>query len=237
MRVDFSVDTRELNKLAQTVAALKGNLPRQLARSMTYAARDAQQELRQQTPRFVDRPTPGTLRATFVEGATADNLTVRVGFRDQAAKGTAPAEYLQPMVGGGPRPLKRSERQLQGRGLLRAGEFITPADVHPLRLNRYGNIPGPRMVQVLSQLRGFGEQGYNANRRAGTPGGYFIGQPGGLPRGIYARVGRNKRGFHTVFHITRQPKYQPTFPVREILQRKFSQRFPSIFERLVFQAR
>jgi hypothetical protein len=93
------------------------------------------------------------------------------------------------------------------------------------------------MAQVLSQLRGFGEQGYTANRKAGTASNYFIGEPGGLPRGIYARVGPKKRGFHTAFYITRQPRYDATFPVRDILQRKFSQRFPSIFERLVFQAK
>jgi hypothetical protein len=235
--IEFKVDTGDLNKVAKQLARMKGELPKQLARSMTYAAYDAQKELRQQTPRFVDRPTPGTSRATFVEPANADNLAVRVGFRDQATKGTAPARYLQPMVGGGTRPPKRSERQLQSKGLLRSGEFITPTDVHPLRLNKYGNIPGPRMVQVLSQLRGFGEQGYSANRSSGTRSTYFIGEPGGLPRGIYARVGRGKRGFHTVFNITRQPRYEATFPVSQMLQDKFTQRFPSIFERLVFQSK
>lgn len=244
MNFAFNVDTSELNKVARRLSRLRQNFPETLAKSMTYAAYDAQKELKKQTPSFVDNPTKWTINATFVEKATASNLSVRLGFKDYASEGTAAAKYLEPMVAGKPRPAKSTERQLQRRGLLRSGEFIVPTGITPLRLNAQGNIPGPGYVQVLSRVGGFGEQGYNANRAGSARStakrrqrDYFIGQPGGLPRGIYARVGRGQRGFHTVFYITQQPKYERKFPVRTVIQGKFNARFPSIFERIVFAGR
>jgi hypothetical protein len=160
------------------------------------------------------------------------------------------------MVGGGRRSEKRSEAAMQAKGVLRAGEYIVPAEsrpnggVYPLKLNQYGNVPGPAMVRILSRIGGLREQGATQNvsgarrsQRKRRESDFFVGTPGGLPRGIYARVGprpRNggpPRGFHTIFHITRQPRYEPQFPVRDILAKKFSEKFPSIFERLVFASR
>jgi hypothetical protein len=106
------------------------------------------------------------------------------------------------------------------------------------------------MVRILSRIGGLREQGATQNvsvaprsQRKRRESDFFVGTPGGLPRGIYARVGprpRNggmARGFHTIFHITRQPRYEPQFPVRDILAKKFSEKFSSIFERLVFASR
>lgn len=239
----FTVDTSGLSKAAVFFSNLKDRLPSNMAKAMTYAAYDAQKKLRRETPRFVDRPTPWTDRSTFVKPATPQSLAVRLGFKDEAVKGTPAAKYLDPMVAGRPRPLKSSERQLQAAGILRPGEYIIPTGVTPLRLNRYGNLPGSTYTQVLSRLRALGEQGYTANRSDSARSSakrrqrdYFVGTPGGLPRGIYARVGKGQRGFHTVFYITKQPRYTQQFPVRNILQDEFGRRFPSIFERLAFKA-
>lgn len=242
--INFQVDTRELNKLATTVATLQNRLPQTIAKSMTYAAYDAQKKLKAETPRFVDRPTTWTRNSTFVEKATPINLSVRLGFKDYASKGTPAARYLQPMVAGEPRPLKRFERQLQSTGVLRSYEFTTPTGIRPLALNQYGNIPASSLVRLLSRVRGFSQQGYTANRSSSARStakrrqqDFFVGQPNGYARAIYARVGAKQRGFVPVLNITRQPNYRASFPVSSIVQAEFSRRFPSIFERIVFAAK
>jgi hypothetical protein len=250
VKIDFIVDTSQLDKLARFTSALRGNLDKDTAKAMTLAAYDSRDHLKAVTPRYVDRPTKWTTNAVFVQPAKPGNLTARFGFKDTAVKGTPAAKYLQPMVAGQPRALKRSERALQATGVLRGYEYITPANVHPLKLNAYGNLTGATYTQVLSRLSGLREQGSVGNvstssrsQRKRRQSDYFVGEPGGLPRGIYARVGarpRNgglARGFHTVFYITRQPRYQATFPVQQILSKKFAEKFPSIFERLVFKPR
>ena len=93
-------------------------------------------------------------------------------------------------------------------------------------------------------------------------GDYFIGRPGGLPLGIYARLGKKPkgtggpgslkggrpvtsnlpRGFHTVFYVTRQPLYMAKFPVPKILDNTYRNTFGpnlrSALEReLAYQAR
>lgn len=257
MQIDFDIDTRDLNQLAVRVSRIKDRFEDTLSRSMNYAAYDAQKKLRKLTPDYVDQPTPWTQKATFVEPSTSATLAVRLGFKDTAVKGTPAAQYLQPMVAGQRRPLKGSERALQSMGALRSYEYIVPAEarprggVPPLKLNQFGNVPGPQMVKILSRLKAleFGSASTSRrSRRKGAQQDYFIGEPGGLPRGIYARVGPKpsgsgrgrpvtsnlSRGFHTVFNITRQPRYRSSFPVRDIVRTEFSARFPSIFERLVF---
>lgn len=250
MNLSFAVDTSQLDGLARFTSALRGNLDKDIAKAITLAAYDARDYLRNVTPRYVDKPTKWTSNSLFVEKATPSNLSARFGFKDTAVKGAPAARYLQPMVAGGIRQPKRSEAALQSRGVLRSGEFIVPANVHPIKLNQYGNVTGPNMVRILSRISGLREQGATQNvsgsRRSQSKrnqSDFFVGTPGGLPRGIYARVGprpRNgglPRGFHTVFYITRQPRYSPQFPVRDILSKKFSEKFPSIFERLVFGSR
>lgn len=250
MNIDLTIDTSQLDELARFTSAVRGNLDKDIAKAMTLAAYDSRDHLKTVTPRYVDQPTKWTTNAVFVEKAKPGNLTARFGFKDYAVKGTAAAKYLQPMVAGQPRDLKRSERSLQATGVLRSNEYIVPTDVYPLRLNAYGNLSGSTYTQVLSRLKGLRETGYLGNvspaprsQRKRRQSDYFVGTPGGLPRGIYARVGprpRNgglARGFHTVFYITRQPRYKPTFPVQQILAEKFNEKFPSIFERIVFKPR
>lgn len=244
MNFSFKVDTSELDQMAVRLATITNRLPSALARSMTYAARDAEKELKRQTPQFVDRPTRWTLNSTFLKPATTERLEVRFGFKDFATKGTPAAQYLQPMVAGEPRGPKRFERQLQRSGVLRPGEYLTPTGLSPLRFNAYGNIPASSYTQVISRIGGFGQQGYTANRSNSARStskrrqrDFFIGAPGPYERAIYARVGTRQRGFVPVFNITSQPKYNEQFPVRSILQSTFSSRFPSIFERIVFASR
>jgi hypothetical protein len=237
---------RQLDKRVQLLT--DRNVAFMAARAMTRSAQAAQTKLKQDMSRFIDRPTSFTLNSTYVRFAKPTNLSVEVGFKQFASKGTPAGRYLQPMAGGGGRPLKSSERQLQSRGLLPTGRYLVPTGVTPLRLNQYGNLSGSSYTQVISRLGGFGQQGYTANvsRSAASQAkrrqrDYFIGRPGGLPLGIYARLGKRPkggglpRGFHTVFYITRQPNYRATFPISQLLSDAYGQAWP-IELRAAFQA-
>lgn len=264
--INVSINTKDLGGMARFVAALSGNLDKTTAAAMTFAGFDAQNALKAQTPRYVNNPTKWTQNATFVKRATPATLAVTIGFKEWAIKGTPSAVYLQPMVAGEPRRQKSTERQLSSAGIIRPGQFIIPTGVHPLKLNSYGNLSASTYTQVLSRLKALGGagQGYTGSASSSTrsrgrraQADYFMAGPGGLPRGIQARVGpRPKgkggkgskqggrpvtsnlpRGFHTVFYITQQPRYRATFPVPRIIESTFNSRFPSIFERLVFKSK
>ena len=245
VRVDVEGITQTLNHL---FLLSEKNIRYMTARAMTRSAQAAQETLKQQMPRYIrGGPVPFTRNSTYVRFANPGNLTAEVGFKDWASKGTPAGRYLSYMATGTPRAAKSTERQLRSAGILRGNEFITPANVTPLRLNAFGNLTGGQYTQVLSRLKALGQQGYTGNvsssgrsqsKRSNRD--YFVGSPGGQ-RGIYVRVGTRPkgkggkgspnggrpataflpRGFHTAFYITRQPRYRATFPITAILNTAF----------------
>lgn len=250
MDIQFTVDTKDLDRLAQRLSTVRNLFPQHLSQAMTYAAYDAQKKLKAETPNFIDAPTRWTVNSTFVRKATPADLSVSLGFKDQAVKGTPAAQYLQGIVAGEPRQQKPSERQLARSSAVFSNRYLVPTGNKPLPLNTYGNIPASQYTRMLSRIRALGEQGYTANasqsqrsknKRRQTD--FFVGFRGGRPVSIRARVGATgsrggmPRGYVNVFNITKQPNYKQQFPVRSILQSEFGQRFPTIFERIVFQGR
>ncbi len=147
---------KELNLLADPT-----RMARATSTALTRTAKAAQAAVKQAMPRVFDRPTPFTLNSVMIEPATAQTLQSRVFIRDEAFKGTAPVKYLAPQAHGGDRRQKRFERQLQQAGLLPHGMFAVPG--RGAKLDRYGNWDRGQIVQVLSYLQAFGQQGYRAN--------------------------------------------------------------------------
>lgn len=234
MRFSFDIDTRDLDKMARSLAAMKGTTRKHMSGAMNLAAKDAREHLVAVTPRYIDKPTRWTLNSTFVKQSKPENLEVVLGFKDYAVKGTAAADYLQPMIKGGGRKRKGGENLLAAKGL-GGRRYMVPTGATPFKLNQYGNITSGNYTKLYSGLRANRDQGVTSNRGSGTKSRFFVGEPNGLPLGIYARVGRKQQGFHTIFYLTRQPKYEARFPVSEILQREFTRKFPGIFSRLVFR--
>ena len=263
--INVTLNTKELASMARFVASVSGDLDKHTAAAMTFAAFDAQNALKAETSRYINSPTRWTQNATFVKRATTNSLAVTIGFKEWASKGTPAAKYLQPIVAGEPRRQKSTERQLSRVGIIRSGEFITPTENHP-NLNAYGNIPASIYTQLLSRLKALGGagQGYDGSaspsmrsRGRRSQSDYFLGGLNGIARNIQARVGPKpsgtggrgsarggrpvtsnlRRGYQTVFYITRQPRYRATFPVPRIIQSTFDSRFLLIFERLVFKSR
>ena len=129
---------------------------------------------------------------------------------------------------------------------MREDEFAVPA--RGARLNRYGNIPASRVVQILSQLQAAGGSGFDANetdrsrRRAGkSRTRYFaIGGRGNrrqaLPRGIYERRGKKQRKAKGVMMFVKRPVYRAVLGFRSGAQKTSAARLPVNLRRAMDQA-
>jgi hypothetical protein len=205
-----------------------------LADAMTSAGKDSQEHLQRVTPQYVDKPTRYTLSSIgrWPGYVKPPGLSQWIGFK--ATRGGATSHYLEPMVYGGPRPQKRSEERLNSAGIRE--RFLMPTGLSPARLNQYGNITGGTYVMILSQLKAFNLAGYTANasrsarslaKRKKRP--FFVQSLQGInsskaPAAVFARVGRRK--IRPVFTLTNsQPRYDRRFPVPEILEVRYRQRF------------
>jgi len=192
--------------------------------ALTRTAHDAREELRRTLPATFDRPTPYTVNSTYVRPASKADPVAWVGFKDSWDKGVPATRYLLPNVEGGPRREKSMERQLRGSGLLAPGMFAVPGE--EAQMDAYGNMPRSQIVRILSQVRAFGEQGYDANRTNSArsrakrrKNGHFValrGNASGLPPGIYRRDGADAR---PVILFVKRPTYRPRFPFGAIIER------------------
>ena len=206
--LQITLDTSDLSRVTDQLHLLtEQNISYMTAKAMTRSGYAAQQTLRTSMGRYIQGgPTPFTYNSTFVKIARPNNLSIEVGYRQEANKGTAAGRYLNPMTVGGTRPYKSTERQMQRSGLLRSGEYLMPTGVHPLTLNSHGNLSGPVYMRVLSRLKGLYEMGFTANvslsrrsQRKRAQSDFFIttGEPRRgekMHRGIYARVGPRPAG-------------------------------------------
>ncbi|WP_321914807.1 hypothetical protein [Paraburkholderia sp. J11-2] len=237
-------------------------IPYATARALTATAKAAQEAVQAEMKTQFDRPTPYTLNSVYTKPATKADLMARVWIKDDTYKGTPASKYLGPEIYGGDRSLKRFERALQARGLLPAGMVAVPGGA--AELDQYGNVSRGLIVEVLSYLAAFGEQGYKANmsgrkrerlqRGTKTSRGYnyfvLLQREGKLPPGIYKRLayGADPRVAHLaygaakpVFVFVKAPKYKPRLPFFEVAQRvgeaRYEEEFVKAFEAAVSTAR
>lgn len=237
--LDFRIETKGIKELQQFLMAMEGKANRPTAVAMTRTAQMVRQEVKQKTPQFVDQPTRWTMNSTFVKGAKPEKLTALVGFKDWSSSGVPAATYLQPIAAGGTRKHKPFERRLQSRGFLGSSEYAVPSGIAPAKLNTFGNLPAGQYNQVLSRLGAMREVGSMQNatgsRRSRSKQAqltYFVASIGGN-RGIYARQGGSRAIKPVFWFINQAPKYQPTFPIRKIMQDSFQANWPAQFERAI----
>ena len=212
LRFDARRWTRGLSRLERREA------PFALALGLTRTAQDIRGNTVRRMGRVLDRPTRFTLNAFKVVPARKTRPVAIVGFRTFSATSVGNRSYLEPLEFGGPRPPKRFEKRLRRVGVMREDEFAVPA--RGFRLNRFGNIPASRIVQILSQLQAAGGSGFDANetdksrKRAGKSRTRYFAVGGrsnrrqGLPRGIYQRTGRKQRKVKGVMMFVRRPTYR-----------------------------
>lgn len=139
-----------------------------------------------------DRVTPFVGRSPKVFKATAEKLSVSIAptlHTDRSAfvrggkVGVDPQDVLQAQAEGGRRRDKRSEVILRRAGILPNGmQTSIPKTPYPGSDDGRGNLRGPFLVQLISYLQAFGEQGYRANMTAR--------RKRNLQRGTAKQVGR-----------------------------------------------
>lgn len=253
----YEIKSNIADALGFTGQLFYNQIPFATAKALTETAQYAQQAERREMETQFDRPTPYTLDSTYVKPATKADLVARVWIKDDTFKGTPAAKYIGPEVYGGERHLKRFERALQSRGLLPGGMVAVPGSA--AQLDQYGNVTRGQIVEILSFLNAFGEQGYKANMsqrrrdallrgKGGQRGySYFVlpKREGKLPAGVYKRIayGRDQRISHLaysaakpVFVFVRMPRYKPRLAFEEVARRAAEDRFEIEFQQAFDEA-
>lgn len=180
---------------------------------------------------YIDRATPWTRRSLYKRPRRVSPryLNVEIGFKQlDSGKGTPAGEYLTPMATGGTRQQKPFEKQNTSSYL--AQSLFDDIKINKTTLdfdpNQYGNLPQRTYVLISNAIRGRGKLSD------------FIFIRGA---GIYARTGeqtkrkKKNRGSRTLvlprgltklfYRLNRAPRYQKSFPVSDILQDHFTDRF------------
>lgn len=211
-----------------------------VAKSLTQIAKLTQTGVVKEEQSKLDRPTPYTLRSTFVKPATRDNLVAVVGIKDVSPSKTAasPADLLRQQFLGGERIRKNLENYLTRAGMLGSGEYIVPAS--GARLDQYGNISRGQVQQIMSQLRlGLDPYAWKSksvrSKRSVKKAGRIFWSYGGprdahLARGAWIDLGGSV-GVRPLLAVVRRPVYRPRISLDQIANRVVAQHWDRVFEK------
>lgn len=174
---------------AQLTDLQRKHLPRAQVDAADRVGRYVYGALRSEMQEVFDRPTPWTLGGLRYRRPSTGRPSVRIWLEEFGGKGVPAADFLAAEIEGGRRKHKRFEKALIARGLMSASTYAVPGSQAPI--DAYGNVPGPFIVRMLSDLQAFGEQGYRANRRGARRGAkrinyFFVPRKGShLKPGVY----------------------------------------------------
>ena len=229
------------SNLDQLISKLDGLSSRRInsivAATLTATAAEVQKEFKTQAASVFDRPKPFTINSTFISRATAQTLSARVGFKNEASGGRGPGRYLEFEILGGKRTTKAYERLLQSKGFLPSGWVTEPGPA--ARLDSYGNISSSLLSQILIAIRS-GQADTPTTLRTKAKGkaqkAFFIVSPGQytpqtahLSPGIYQTNGG--RGLLKVMNFISPPSYRLRMDLEKIGQRVVDQHFARLFNK------
>tara|TARA_R100000231_G_scaffold72347_1_gene56938 strand:- start:728 stop:1615 length:888 start_codon:yes stop_codon:yes gene_type:complete len=210
-----------------------------LNHSINDVAFQARRDLGNHASRVFSNPRDLTKNAgEVVKKSEPDTLQAKIGLRDFVGKGTAPDVYLRPQVHGSFRNHKRFEKALLARiPQFGPNTFFVPASQNKEFLDPAGMVKGSVIVQMLSHLQAFGEQGYKANIKNPKRALYFA-VPYRSPElsmlhpGIYKRDAIGSDFFKAVFYAVKsQPMYRKRFYYFETVKKTIRKVFPMSFAR------
>lgn len=208
MAVNFSLSGLSITPLIQEMPFL---VKYAASSAINDTAFDFRKRVNNEISKKVHMPRKITRTAGFVfRRANKDKLQAEVGLKDFLPKGTAPDLFLRPLIYGGDRNAKRAEKGLVRAGKLRPGQrLIFINENAPELADTSGDIRGSKMVQILSSIQGFAEQGFRANIKNINRAAYFLvnGQTteDNLHPGIYKWTDKKNKKFKMVFLITDAP--------------------------------
>lgn len=241
MVVDTTVLEKRMTRLARQ------QLPYARSLAANQAAFETRPVIQKAMPLYMDNPTPHTIRGVLYRKGNKQLPAAEVYINDFVGKGTPPVKYLRPLIKGGQRNQKRSERVLQRAGFITQGEGWVPAAV---RRDSRGNVSGGRITQILSGVKAFTAAGSDQNISAASRGRgrrqgrseYFVARGSDrLRRGVWERYGRGRRKIRPVLLFVPLPTYSRQFPFYEIagreLRRRFARAWPNALRRALRTAR
>jgi len=242
-KIPFGGNYASMAKRFSTVA--QSRLQKAVAMGLTDVGFEARKAVQEEMKSVFADPTRFTLSSVRVKPANAskpiNEQSCEVYIRDDYPKtNTSPRKYLLAEELGGQRGNKRSEDRLQTAGLLMPGQQTTPAG-RP--------IGGSEMVQMLSGIKAFGEQGFTANATANTTKRLkakkaFLSKQTGTPffaaksilgegsMGIFKIVAKGKVKAMLWFDLKR-PQYTPRFHFTAVVQDTAKRLFARQVERAI----
>ena len=244
MALTINVDTMGIRDMANTLEGFsQRRMNAAIATAMTRTAREARDTIRDAMPRYLDRPTPYTLRGVFFKGASATRLEARVWFNNEYKSGIPQNRFLYPQVYGGTRNTKRFEKALQAKGAMPPGTFAVPTSF--AKRDAYGGVANGQIAQIISQVGTELAAGYNRSissdklkrkRVFGRAGGQYVAVPyqrGKLKPGIYLAEGRDfgRMGYgrngrmKPIFLFKQALHYTKRVPFYEMAEQVARQRF------------
>jgi len=232
-------------------------LPYAAASAITKVVKAGQKAIVAEMPKVFQGPTPYALNSLYITPANKDNLSGQIAVKTKAGGNAVASEnFVYPGVFGGGRKSKRVETALTYAGVLSPGLWAVTAKASEL-MDQYGNIPGPKIIQLLSYFQGFQEQGFRANmgakgkarlaKRGKTKNGfktingveYFVSQGPGerngrrqhLAAGIYRRKGIHGSDIAPVLIFAkRAPQYRQRLDFSGIAEGVARKEFPAEFQ-------
>lgn len=243
MKIDIKIDSKAIERRLDDL--VRKQLPFATAMAINDSVRGAKDDVQKAMRKAFAGPVPRTINSVRTKLATKAKPEASIWIDREPNKGVAPSRYLAAEILGGPRKHKRFEKALQARGIMPAGSYAVPGAAAPLDSN--GNIPGSFIVQLLSYLQAFGEQGYRSNMTARrmrqihktsrgergfkTIGGamYFVsngtGRTAHLRPGIYKKTGVHGVSVMPLILFVHAPSYSVRLPFSAIVARSIQKSF------------
>lgn len=228
MQYDIRADIKEAEKYL--VGLRKDQIPYATQYAINATLFEARKNVIEAMKRYLDKPTPYTLRGVEVIKANKQKLYGKLMLRDFAAKGTPADRYLIYQIEGKPRKHKGFEVKLIRDGYMDSNQYAIPTRFAPL--DAYGNVSGSYINMISSQLRltpkGMVDQretpaSRQRKRRRKQPR-FFVARKTRtatrhLAEGVYERMGTGDSStIKPIFIFTNgAPKYRKRLPFYETI--------------------
>lgn len=228
--ITITVDTRDALRYLDSVQ--RKQIPFATSVALNKTAKAAQEDIKTEMQRVLDKPKPYTLGGTFMRPSTKTVLEAVVGLKDQAASGRPAGKYLQVQVSGGARRTTGYELALTKLGALPAGQRAIPAK--GAKLDRYGNLNQQQLTEIIGALKS-GARVFKGKGKRAHAGGYFIARRGvtqtaHLEPGIYYRIERaGQSAIVPVLIFTERAQYHKTLDIYRTVKRTVDKRFNTEF--------
>lgn len=250
--IEIRVDTREAVRALNDLQ--RRQVPYATSVALNRAAFLSLDDIKHEVNDSFDRPTPWIQKSARYTKATKTNLSLTFGYDVFGNKqGVTAGKVLRAQVAGGERKLKRFEIALRRKGVLPNGMFAVPGDAADDlgMIDRFGNMKGSAIVQILSKLEAFQEMGFTANvvnkKRKRAPGRdryYWVGKPGrNTPLGVWlvdekgGKRGRLRPVLVFVNSTNYEKRYDFQFAARTALLKHFDPEFDKALAQALASAR